>query len=140
MPRPKKCRRIGFIPKYREYGPRDRNHTSEETILLQLDEIEAIRLKDIEKLDQSEGAKLMGVSRQTFQNIIESAREKIARSLLEGVEIRIEGGHVINKHCIAVCEDCGKSYNMEDGEWTGACASCGSTHLYCSKKDRRCCL
>jgi len=139
MPRPKKCRRIGFIPKYRKYGPRDTIQLSEEIILLQLDELEAIRLKDIEKLDQSEAAERMGVSRQTFQNIIESAREKIARSLINGIELSIEGGHIINKHCIAICEECGKSYNVDEGDWHGTCSNCGSTHLYCSKKDRRCC-
>ncbi len=139
MPRPKKCRRIGHVQRYRKYGPRDRNQLSNDVITIELDEIESIRLKDIEKLDQSQGAEKMGVSRQTFQNILESARNKVARSIINGLEIHIAGGHIINNQCIAVCEQCGNSFDINKGEWHGICEKCGSTHLYCPKKDKRCC-
>lgn len=139
MPRPKKCRRIGYVPEFRKYGPKDRDKPSKDTIILQLDEVEAIRLKDIEKLDQAEGAVEMGVSRQTFQNILESARHKVATSLIEGKELTMEGGHIINKECVAVCQNCGQSYNISKREWNGVCDNCGSTQLYCENRQRRCC-
>ena len=139
MPRPKKCRRIAYVPEHRQYGPKDQGSGPIDIINLQLDEVEAIRLKDIEKLDQAEGAEKMGVSRQTFQNILESARNKIARSIVEGAEIRISGGHIINKGCIAVCQSCGAKYNINEDEWHGTCDSCGSTEIYCETKQRRCC-
>lgn len=139
MPRPKKCRRIGYVPEYRQFGPKDRAVDSTEVINLQLDEVESIRLKDIEKLDQTEGAEKMGVSRQTFQNILESARSKIAKSIIEGVEISISGGHIINQACIAVCQNCGEKYNINNNEWHGVCDKCGSTELYCETRNRRCC-
>lgn len=138
MPRPKKCRRIGFVPKHTKFGPVDGSETSE-PIILHLDEAEAIRLKDIEKLDQAEAAIEMGVSRQTFQNILEAAREKVAKSLLIGADLDIQGGHIIYKTCTAVCSECGSEYDMSKGEWNGVCKNCGSTNLYCPKKDRKCC-
>lgn len=138
MPRPKKCRRIGFVPKHNSYGPIGfKNNLTE--IIIHLDELEAIRLKDIEKLDQADAADLMGVSRQTYQNILESAREKVALSLLNGNTINIEGGHIILNSCTAVCADCGERYDMQKKEWHGQCVNCGSTNLYCLKKNKKCC-
>lgn len=64
-----------------------------ETVLL-LDEFEAIKLADYEGLYQEEAAKRMNVSRQTFGRIIGSAREKVARMLVEGKALRIVGGVV----------------------------------------------
>ncbi len=43
---------------------------------MKVEELEAMRLKDIENLTQQECADLMGISRQTFQNIIDNARKK----------------------------------------------------------------
>ena len=63
-----------------------------EEVVLSLDEAEAIRLKDLEGLEQEDGADRMGVSRPTFQRMVASARQKIADALLNGKAIRIEGG------------------------------------------------
>jgi predicted DNA-binding protein (UPF0251 family)/predicted Fe-Mo cluster-binding NifX family protein len=64
----------------------------EENQLL-LEEIEAIRLRDIEHLEQEEGAKKMDISRPTFQRILAAARKKIADSIINGKALRIEGGN-----------------------------------------------
>lgn len=63
-----------------------------ETVLLSVDEFEAIRLKDLEGMEQKEAAATMDVSQPTFSRIIESARKKIADAIVNGKEIRIEGG------------------------------------------------
>ena len=63
-----------------------------ETVLL-IEEAEAIRLKDCERLEQEECAQKMSVSRTTFSRILDSARQKIADALLNGNAIRIEGGN-----------------------------------------------
>jgi len=63
-----------------------------ECVMLTVDEFEAIRLKDLEKMDQKECAEKMDVSQPTFSRTIESAREKIADAIVNGKEIRIEGG------------------------------------------------
>jgi predicted DNA-binding protein (UPF0251 family) len=59
---------------------------------LSVEEAEAIRLKDLEGLEQEEGAERMNVSRPTFQRVLVSARRKMADALLNGKAIRIEGG------------------------------------------------
>jgi predicted DNA-binding protein (UPF0251 family)/predicted Fe-Mo cluster-binding NifX family protein len=57
------------------------------------EEVEAIRLRDLERLEQTECGRKMNVSRPTFQRILASARLKIADSLLRGKALRIEGGN-----------------------------------------------
>jgi len=64
-----------------------------EEIHLTVEEAEAIRLKDLEGLEQEEGAEKMNISRPTFQRVLASARQKIADALLKGKAIRIEGGN-----------------------------------------------
>lgn len=60
-----------------------------------LDEFEAVRLIDGEGLDQQTVAWQMGVSRPTVTRIIASARSKIARVLVNGQALVIEGGPVV---------------------------------------------
>jgi len=59
---------------------------------LSVEEAEAIRLKDLESLEQQDGAERMNISRPTFQRVLASARQKMADALLNGKAIRIEGG------------------------------------------------
>ena len=63
-----------------------------EEIKLSIEEAEALRLKEIEQLDQAESALLMGISRPTFQRVLKAARRKTATALLTGKALRIEGG------------------------------------------------
>jgi hypothetical protein len=58
-----------------------------------VEEAEAIRLKDLQGLEQEEGAEKMNISRPTFQRVLASARQKMADALLNGKAIRIEGGN-----------------------------------------------
>ncbi len=61
---------------------------------LMLDELEAVRLADLKGMYQADAAKKMGISRQTFGNIINSAHGKIADALLNGKALKISGGNV----------------------------------------------
>jgi len=63
--------------------------------VLGLDEIEAIRLYDLEGLDQEKSARKMKVSRVTFLRILHSAHNKIAKSLVYGKALRLKGGEVV---------------------------------------------
>jgi predicted DNA-binding protein (UPF0251 family) len=58
-------------------------------VILEVDELEAVRLADMEGNYQADAAKQMGISRQTFGNIIFSARAKIAEALIKGKALRI---------------------------------------------------
>jgi len=63
-------------------------------IALQLDEFEALRLADLQKKDQEAASAIMKISRQTFGNILASARGKLADAVVNGKALKIEGGPV----------------------------------------------
>lgn len=99
-------------------------------VVLALDELEALRLADFEGLYQEEAAKRMGISRQTFGNIIESARKKVADVLVNGKSLRIEGGCVDMPGTPFVCPACHKQWNMpSDSTVPHNCPHCGSSHV-----------
>jgi len=60
-----------------------------EEIELTLEELEALRLKNIEELEQTEASKKMKTSQSTFQRILASAYKKITEALVEGKAIKI---------------------------------------------------
>lgn len=93
MPRPRKCRQIGFVPGVTYFKPQGIPLRFLEEVSLSFEEIEAVRLKDMEGLEQEQAAVKMQISRPTFQRILASARSKIATAILSGKAIRIEGGH-----------------------------------------------
>lgn len=94
MPRPFKCRRIGSTPLCDYFKPRGRPLSELEEVSLRLDEMEAMRLADIEGLYHEEAAGKMNVSRQTFDRILTRAHKAVAEALLGGKALRIEGGNV----------------------------------------------
>ena len=93
MPRPTKWRRVVSIPEVNYFKPARIPSRILEEVKLSVEEAEAIRLKDIEGLEQGSCAEKMNISRQTFQRVLASARQKIADALLNGKAIRIEGGN-----------------------------------------------
>jgi Zn finger protein HypA/HybF involved in hydrogenase expression len=99
--------------------------------------LEAIRLKDLEGLEQSECADRMQVSRPTFQRILLSAREKIADSLINGKKIHIEGGNYTKNICQVQCLNCGKEWEESFEKFNSnkddnyICPHCGSHNIIC---------
>ena len=93
MPRPVKFRRVDFEPNVIYFKPVGVPMSSLEEIVITIEEFEAIRLKDVESMDQIVAAEKMGVSQPTFNRILSSARNKIADALTNGKAIRIEGGN-----------------------------------------------
>jgi predicted DNA-binding protein (UPF0251 family) len=61
-------------------------------VVLLHEEQEALRLADLEGLTQTEAARRMGVSRSTFQRVLDQARRQVALALIEGHALQIEGG------------------------------------------------
>jgi len=94
MPRPKCCRNVCGMPDKNYFKPRGIPAVELEEVVLHLDEFEAIRLADYEKLYQEEAAAQMNISRQTFGRVIETAHKKIADVLIHGKALKIEGGEV----------------------------------------------
>ena len=64
--------------------------SSLERVIIYEDEMEAIRLADLESKYQQESSDLMGISRTTFSRLVESARKKIADALLNKKAIRVQ--------------------------------------------------
>ena len=93
MPRPTKCRRVAFVPEVTYFKPAGIPLRVLEEVCLSVEEAEAIRLKDLEGMEQEQCAEKMNISRPTFQRVLVSARQKIAGALLNGKAIRIEGGN-----------------------------------------------
>ncbi len=94
MTRPKTLRQIDSIPDVKWFKPAGIKMCSLEEVSLTFDEIEAIRLADLENLYQEQVATHMGVSRQTVGRILVSARKKVAEALVAGKAIRLEGGKI----------------------------------------------
>ena len=81
MARPPKLRRVEYKPEYTYFKPAGVPKRELEEIILHVEEIEAIRLRDVEDLEQEACAQRMHISRPTFQRVLSSARKKIATSL-----------------------------------------------------------
>ncbi|MBW1641491.1 MAG: DUF134 domain-containing protein [Deltaproteobacteria bacterium] len=91
MPRPKKLRFVSAYPRIQAFVPKGVPHTGE--ISLSVEELEAIRLSDFEKLDQETAADIMDVSRQTYGRILSNARSIIGNALITGKVLKIGGGN-----------------------------------------------
>jgi uncharacterized protein len=94
MTRPRRCRRIRCNPDANYFKPRGIPLHMLEEVNVTLDELEAVRLADLEGLYQEDAAKKMNISRQTFGNIINSGHKKIADALLNSKALKIEGGTI----------------------------------------------
>jgi predicted DNA-binding protein (UPF0251 family) len=63
-----------------------------QTIRLELSELEALRLCDLEAFEQEEAGARMGVSRGTVQRLLQRGRAKVVRALVESSALLIERG------------------------------------------------
>jgi predicted DNA-binding protein (UPF0251 family) len=59
-------------------------------VVLLPEELEALRLMDLQDLTQEEAAAAMGVSRSTLQRILARARRQVAAALIEGAALVLE--------------------------------------------------
>ena len=95
MPRPKRLRKIGFLPEITYFKPQGVTLAHLEEVGLSVDELEAIRLADLQEIDQTKAAQKMKISQSTFQRILNKAHKKIAKALVTGKAIKVEGGEVM---------------------------------------------
>jgi predicted DNA-binding protein (UPF0251 family) len=93
MPRPRICRRVGSEPDVTYFKPAGIPVKSLEEVVLRVDELEALRLKDFQGFDQEKAARKMGISQPTFFRLLDSAHKKVADAITSGKAIRIEGGN-----------------------------------------------
>jgi predicted DNA-binding protein (UPF0251 family) len=141
MSRPRKIRRVGFIPNVCCFGPFGIPKRKMEEINLTVDETEALRLKDLFGFTQEEAAKKMKVSRITFQRMLISARKKASDALVNCKAINIKGGDfkmVKEQMRKFKCEECQNKWEVPFG--TGKrgiemeCPKCKCKHIHRTDK------
>ena len=100
-----------------------------EPIRISFDELEALRLADVEGFSQNEAASLMGVSQPTFHRILKEARRKAGLTILYRMRYELKGGeHIMRKF---KCYACGNEWEEPFG--TGrpeTCPKCGSANIH----------
>ena len=95
MARPEKLRKVGCEATGRGFKPVGLPARELEVETLRHDELEALRLADLEGLYQETAAARMGVSRPTFARILARARKAVARALIEERFLVISDGPVV---------------------------------------------
>lgn len=133
MSRPPKCRRVEFLPELTYFKPAGVPMKDLAEVILSVEELEAIRLKDLMGLEQEECAVNMGVSRPTYHRILSAARAKVADALVNGKAIRVEGGNFQVAVRRYRCTGCSKEWESpcERGRIPGeiSCPACGSADI-----------
>jgi len=107
LAREKQQREIHFRPTSKYFGPKDIKPN--EDIILLHEEIQAIKLMDLDSMYQEDAARTMNISRPTLARIIKNARIKIASALINGSNIKIH--EIQNDFNVAICSNATNSLN-----------------------------
>ena len=140
MPRPRKRRRVWHNPEPAIFKPVGVPLQELKTITLLHEELEALRLVDMEERYQEEAAEQMNVSRSTLQRIVSEARSKVVQALTEGAALRIEGGTFRVATRSWQCNDCGHLWEIEHGSGQSrpaGCPKCESSAIRLRRMRRR---
>ena len=130
--KPRKKRNVLFPPHVLYFKPQGIPMVNLDIVVLTVDEYEAIRLADYEKLKHEEAAKEMNISRPTFTRLLESAHNKISDAIINGKAIRIEGGDFNFLGKRYQCRNCSFLWNIDEKEKTDEslnCPNCGSRNV-----------
>jgi predicted DNA-binding protein (UPF0251 family) len=133
LARPQKDRIVTCDPTISYFKPRGVPLRQMEEVRLTIDQMEALRLADLEGLSQQEAGSRMGVSRATFGRIIQQARKVVAEAIIMGKAILLEGGNyqVRNNQRRFACAEC--NHQWDAGCGTGhptRCPFCGGGELH----------
>ncbi|MEW6406184.1 MAG: DUF134 domain-containing protein [Chloroflexota bacterium] len=132
MPRPRKRRRVWHEPQPAIFKPVGVPLDQLKSISLLHEELEALRLVDLEGQYQETAAEQMNVSRSTLQRIVTEARAKVVQALTEGAALHIEGGTFRVATKWWQCSECGHYWEIEHGSGQSAparCPSCGGHEI-----------
>jgi len=91
MPRPRIRRRLRFKPNVHYFKPQGVPMRELEEVVILPDELEALKLHDIDGLEQIEASKKMGISQPTFARTLDSVYKKLADGIINGKAIKIGG-------------------------------------------------
>jgi predicted DNA-binding protein (UPF0251 family) len=127
-------RRVSCFPKATYYKPREVPLCDLEIINLSIEELETIRLCDLLQIEQNKAADRMGISRKTFWNDLQNARQKVVDALVNGKSIEISRGDYVNSGECKVeflCKKCGHEWESKCNEGRPTnCPKCDSGKIY----------
>lgn len=93
------------------------------------EEYEAIKLADYDGLSHHEACVLMGISRPTFARIYQSARQKMAKALVEIKIIRSVYGHASLDKNWMKCDECFNLFTIPSPDHSQNCPICKSENI-----------
>jgi predicted DNA-binding protein (UPF0251 family) len=98
-----------------------------ESVVMSIEEYEALRLADYENLTHEEAAVRMKISRPTFTRLYDKARKNVAKAFVEGKAIIIRGGTFIAGEYWYRCNDCHETIVSTKPEEN--CDKCNSPNI-----------
>lgn len=127
IPRDEIPRTIRCDPIYSYFKPRGVSLSEVEgEVAITLEELEVLRLTDMEGLTQRGTGKKMGISQSTISRHIEKAHRKIAKALVHGLAIRLD-----NPADFFHCDSCDHTWPFpEDLTSVKRCEKCRSTDFH----------
>lgn len=130
--RPRCPRRIETEPPVTYFKPRGVPMSELDVVILTLEELEALRLSDLEGLGQEEAAKRMGISRRAIWEDLQNARSKIAEALVNGKAIEIKGGdYTLIKRPLYKCHGCKAAWeSSSETIEQRQCPFCGGSDIH----------
>mgnify|MGYP000446600990 CR=1 FL=1 len=127
MPNRRRYRRIEGPPRIEGYKPFGVPLRELESVVMSIEEYEALRLADYENLTQEEAAKKMNISRPTFTRLYDKARKNVAKAFVEGKTILIRGGTFVAGEYWYRCNSCHET--IVSGTPEGNCDKCNSDNI-----------
>ena len=140
MPRPRKHRHLMSEPQPAIYKPVGVPLRDVDCVVLVPEELESLRLADLEGHYQEQAAEQMGVSRSTFQRTVTEARRKVAQALVEGMALQIQGVAVRVRLVRWRCDECRHHWDVPHGSGQcepEVCPACGSDAIRQRQGQRR---
>jgi predicted DNA-binding protein (UPF0251 family) len=136
--RPRCPRRIENEPDVTYFKPRGVPLDGLDVVILSLEELEAVRLIDLEGMEQEQASQKMGISRRAFWEDLQGARRRIVEALVGGKAIEIKGGsYMVEVKRKFRCYDCQNEWEEPYG--TGRpqkCPECGCMNIHRHPDDR----
>lgn len=93
MVRPRRIRRIFFQPNVTYFKPIGIPLAELKEVVLSFDELESIRLVDLESIEQLKAGEKMKISQSTLSRLLKQGRKKLANAIIHGQAIKIQGGN-----------------------------------------------
>ncbi len=111
MPRPRIPKSVCNEPSVDTFTPTGKANRNEDIVTMSIEEYEVFRLIDREGLTQAQCGSVMGVARSTVQRIYDSARKKLAESIIDAKTLKIGGGDYslcVKKKNQNMCSHCNR--------------------------------